>query len=157
MADCIIKNDDGLILLNDGTSCILLNAAPVVGGGVTLEGVHAVPLIGARGLQLIPVEFTFWLRAGLLIKVGFKFRLISTLLRVIQSNIKLKSSLLVESASSLKIKSALLIECIREKIGIKSLILTKTRSTFILGSKTENKKLKKVLLRKLREYMEDDD
>jgi len=30
MADCIIKNDDGLILLNDGTSCILLNAAPVV-------------------------------------------------------------------------------------------------------------------------------
>jgi len=56
MADCIIKNDDGLILLNDGTSCILLNEQ-VAATGVIIDGTHATQLIGPRVGRLFFVVF----------------------------------------------------------------------------------------------------
>jgi len=57
MADCIVKNDGGLILLNDGSSCILLNDPQVI-----IAGIHATQQTIQRRRktqQLIPVEFSF--------------------------------------------------------------------------------------------------
>ena len=90
MADCIIKNDTGLILLNDGTSCILLNEQAVA-AGVTIEGTHATQLIAPRAARLDFVEFTFWLNAGIIYQVIHQSRLVSILIREAISNFKLKS------------------------------------------------------------------
>jgi len=155
MADCVALNDGtSLVVLNDGTSCVLLNT-DVGEAGVQITGTHATQLIGPRAARQDPVEFTFWLKSELIVKVMYRFQLLSTLLRVIQSNIKLKSILLIEISNSLKLKS-MLIKPVWERIKFQSSLLTKTKSSFILGSKTENKKLKKALLRKLREYLEED-
>jgi len=60
MADCLGKNDGGLFLLNDGTSCILLNSQT---SGVQIEGQHgtASVLRIPRRQKLINVFFTFQL------------------------------------------------------------------------------------------------
>ena len=155
MADSILMNDgSSFILRNDGGQ-ILLNAHVAV-GGVDIVGTHAVPLVVRRGLQLIPVEFTFWLKSCIIINIAAQMRFKSTLICPTKSSIKLKASLLVESVSSLKLKSSLLIECIRNKFRIQSPLLTQSRSTFLFRSETKNKKLKKVLLRKLKEFLDED-
>jgi len=151
-ADCIALNDGSRILLNDGTSCILLN----VQTGTDIVGTHAVPLVGPRPQQLIPVEFSFWLKSCLITKTGMRFCIKSPLLRQIESSIKIKSSLLREVTQSFKVKSTILV---REKIKIfiQSTILTH-ESWKVMGvlANTKNKKLKKVLLRKLREFLDED-
>jgi len=154
MADNLLEiNDAGDTLeINDAGDQLLISVEVV--GGVDIVGVHAVPL--QRVLQLIPVEFTFWLKSALIVKVEYRFTLISTLLTELYASIKLKSPLLIEVFNSLKLKS-LLIKPIWERIKLQSTLVTKSESLFAIESKTKNKKLKKVLLKKLREYLEDDD
>jgi len=154
MADNLLEiNDAGDTLEINNAGDQLLISVEVV-GGVDIVGVHAVPFRAV--LQLIPVEFTFWLQSTLIVKTLYRFTLLSTLIKTLESTIKLKSPLLIEVFNSLKLKS-LLIKPIWERIKLQSLLVTKTKSIFALESKTKNKKLKKVLLKKLREYLEDDD
>jgi len=79
MADCVVQNDgSSLILLNDGSSCILLNEQ--VAAGVIIEGTHAIQKTiqkpkrkrPQQRIQLIPVEFTFWLISGLIRRIEIK-------------------------------------------------------------------------------------
>jgi len=155
MVDCIIKNDDGLILLNDGTSCILLNEQVVE--GVVIEGTHATQLIAPRAGRLDFVEFTFWLNAGIIYKIIHQSRLVSILIREIISNLKLKSSLLIGINFPYKIKSTLIAETKQTKIYLESYVTKQISDSFILGSNTINEKLKKVFLRKLLEDIDKDD
>ena len=67
MTDSLLKNDNGFIVLNDGTSQILLNAHTAV-SGVTIEGTHAT-IIKKRRTKLINVEFTFWLISSLVKRI----------------------------------------------------------------------------------------
>jgi len=154
MADCIIKNDDGLILLNDGSSCILLNEQVP---GVIIEGTHATQLIAPRAARLDFVEFTFWLNAGIIYQVIHQSRLISILVREVLSNLKLKSSLLIGINFPYKIKSTLIAEAKQTKIYLESYVIKQISDSFILSSKTINEKLKKVFLRKLLEDIDKDD
>ena len=128
----------------------------VVTAGVQIEGIHAVPLVGRRAELLIPVEFMFRLKSELIVQVVYRFKLLSTLIREIYSNIKLKSPLLIETFNSLKLKSSLLVECIHEKIKLQSTLLTKY-NVHSYSPGIEKKKLKEVLLRKLKEMVDDDD
>jgi len=158
MADCVALNDGtSLVVLNDGTSCVLLNAAPVV-GGVDIVGTHATQLIGRRAGQLIPVEFTFWLTAGILIKTLQKLRFKSTLLAETMSHAKLKSSLLVEAKQySLKIKAPGFDKISESTIKLQSAILANVSLSIVLGAKNTSEKMKKFLFKKLREYLDEDD
>ena len=157
MADdnCISKNDDGLILLNDGSSCILLNTQiEEVGGGVVIEGTHATPLIGPRAEQLIPVEFSFILKACLITKTLLRICVKSPILIFTKANVKVKSAILNEVTQHYKFKSTLFV---KEFIRIKMKSATLVRETVKAGifANAKNKKLKEVLLRKLKEYLED--
>ena len=154
MADCIVQNDGSLILLNDGSSCILLNEQVAV-VGVDIVGTHPVPFIGARAEQLIPVEFSFWLKSCLIAKTGMKFCIKSPLLKQTASSIKIKSSLLREIAQSFKIKSTTLVKE-KVKIFIESALLVKESAKMGMFANIKNPKLKKVLLRKLREFLDED-
>jgi len=145
--DHILLNDDTDLLLNDG-SFVLLN----VDLGVVLAGTHPTQLVFARGEQLIDVEFTFWLRAALLIRTLITFRTFSCLIRNVASNIKLKSCLRRNVESSAKVKSALLRKESSKKVNVKShTIPSKNLEQF-----KDKAKLKKVLLRKLKEMMDED-
>jgi len=155
MADCIIKNDVGLILLNDGTSCILLNEQ--VPGGVTIEGTHATQLIAPRAARLDFVEFTFWIKAGIIFQIAGQTRIISSLIRESILSLKIKSPLLIETQFPHKLKSTLITNIRKTKISLEAYLLTKTFSLFVLGSKTTHEKLKKVFLRKLLEDIDKDD
>jgi len=154
MADCIVLNDgSSLILLNDGTSCILLNEQPV-DAGVIIEGTHPQPLIGPRAEQLIPVEFTFLIKACLITKTLLKVCVRSPILIFTKSNVKVKSALLTEVIQHYKIKSTLFVkEFIR--IRFKSATLVKETVKAGIFANAKNKKLKEVLLRKLKEFLDE--
>jgi len=148
-----------VVLLNDGTSVVLLNNgnqvllnAEGITHGVDIVGTHPTPMVFRRGEQLLDVEFTFWINAALLIKTYTTFRAFACILRNVGSNVKVKSCLRRNVESSAKIKSGLLREQKSDKINIKShTIPSKDLEKF-----KDKAKLKKVLLRKLREIMEDD-
>jgi len=154
MADCIIKNDDGLILLNDGTSCILLNEQVP---GVEIIGTHATQLIAPRAGRLDFVEFTFLIKAGIIFQIRSQSKLISVLIREAISHLKLKSSLLIGINFPYKIKSTLIAEAKQTKIYLESYVIKQISDSFILSSNTINEKLKKVFLRKLLEDIDKDD
>jgi len=154
VADCIIKNDAGLITLNDGTSCILLNEQVP---GVIIEGTHATQLIAPRAARLDFVEFTFWIKAGIIFQIVSQSKLISVLIKETISHLKLKSPLLIETQFPYKIKSTLITNIQKTKLFVESTLITKTFSLFVLGSKTTHEKLKKVFLRKLLEDIDKDD
>ena len=148
VGECVQKNDGDLVLLNDGSSCILYNLQV----GITLVGTHPTPMLFRRGEQLIDVEFTFWLRAALLIKTYTTIRAFGCLIRNLASHIKIKSCLRRSVESSSKVKSALLKESSSRKINVSAdTIPSKNIEHF------KNKvNLKKVLLRKLKEMMDED-
>jgi len=154
MADCIIKNDDGLILLNDGSSCILLNEQVP---GVIIEQTHATQLIAPRAARLDFVEFTFWIKAGIIYQIVYQLRLLADLIRESILSLKIKSPLLIETKFPHKLKSTLITNIRKTKISLEAYLLTKTFSLFVLGSKTTHEKLKKVFLRKLLEDIDKDD
>ena len=155
--DCIALNDGtSVFLLNDGTSCILLNtqieeAVP----GFTISGQHAGIALFGRPEQLIPVEFTFKLISCLITKTGIKICVRSTIIRTTKISSKLKSALLLESKLHLRFKSATIVKEV-EKIGIKGAILIKEAWKSGIFANAKNKKLKEVLLRKLREMLDND-
>jgi len=64
----VLLNDGSNLLLNDGSK-VLLNSQ-----GVDIIGTHPTPALAVRprGRQLIPVEFTFWIRAFLKLDVFWK-------------------------------------------------------------------------------------
>ena len=152
MADCIVQNDgSSLILLNDGSSCILLNEqAP----GVQIVGTHARPLIAARARQLFPVEFTFWITAGVLQKVEYRFRIIVILLKDAMINIKIKSSLLIPLKSHFHVKSSILrpLDDLTYKFEVK-----RKQLIMKLESKSTIKTIKKKLLESLLKDIKKDD
>lgn len=155
MADCIVQNDGtSLILLNDGTSCILLNEQPT-DVGVKIEGTHPTPLIGPRPEQLIPVEFTFLLKSCLITITKLRICVRSPLLIFTKSNVKVKAALLTEVIQHYKLKSTLFVkEFVR--IRMKSALLIRETVKAGIFANIKNKKLRKVLLRKLREFLDED-
>ena len=153
--DCVALNDGtSVFLLNDGTSCILLNTQIEEAQGVTIEGTHAVPLVGPRAEQLLPVEFSFILRSCLITRTKLRICVKSSLTLIIQASLKFKSALLLDAKYHTKIKSATLVREV-EKIGIKSTTLVKEVWRTGIFANAKNKKLKEVLLRKLREMLDD--
>jgi len=117
MVDKLLLNDgSSFVLLNDGTSVVLLNGAVVAPAGFTLSGQHATPLLdGQRPALLIPVEFTFILKASILNKFESVLRLKCPIRVEVKSNIKLKSHLLTESRSPFQFKCSMLIPVVAEK------------------------------------------
>lgn len=153
--DCIALNDGtSVFLLNDGTSCILLNTQ-IEEAGVNIDGVHAVPFIGPRAEQLIPVEFTFLLKACLITLTKLRICVRSPILIFTKSNVKVKSALLMEVVQHYKLKSTLFVkEFIR--IRMESALLIRETVKAGIFANAKNKKLKEVLLRKLKEFLDED-
>ena len=166
MADKLLLNDgSSFVLLNDGTSVVLLNGPVAV--GFTLSGQHATPLIGARPEQLIPVSFTFMLKAGIIFQLKTKLKVISVILHEIKSHFKLKAPLIVETKSPFKFKSTLLQPISNEEsLRLRSTLLKeyqiflKTRANKEVKrhqvKEVEKSKLKKALARLL-DSLEDDE
>ena len=170
MADKLLLNDgSSFVLLNDGTSVVLLNGAPVAAIGLTLSGTHALPMIG-KGEQLIPVEFTFLLKACILYKFQSVFTIKCPIKVEVKSNIKLKSVLLVESKSPFAFKSSIL-NTVSEKIELLASLSMVNVLTNIIRKEVKNddqekhdavqeaerKKIMKLLLDKLSESIKDDE
>lgn len=158
--DKLLLNDgSSFVLLNDGTSVVLLNSEVGV-GGLTLSGTHAgVALIGPRPEQLIPTEFTFRLKSCLITNTGFRICVKSTLEVLTKINTKLKSLLIVETHKNIKIKANRTVKTDGYKIELKSTIWAKPMARTGLFSNTEKSKknkVKELLLRRLREMMEDE-
>lgn len=150
---------DSRVLLNDGTSAVLLNSgdyvllnAGVSAGGVVISGTHATPLISRRGSVDIDVDFTFWLKSCIVARIKNIVKIVCPLLKTESSNFKVKSPLLVENHGSLKIKSTILYK-ILERVVIKSTHIKPIRETFLIVGITKTEKLRKALLRKLQEYL----
>jgi len=157
MVDCWeLEDSSGRWELEDGSGCWLLELQPTA-GGVQIVGQHATQLIGPRAARLDPVEFTFQLKACTITLTKLRVCVKSTLITESLSHLKLKALLIVESQSSSKLKAAILVRIIESTVKIQSNILTKISHTFMVGSKTRTENLKKALLKKLREMMEDDD
>ena len=171
MADKLLLNDgSSFVLLNDGTSVVLLNGAPVAAVGLTISGTHAVPMIG-KGEQLIPVEFTFLLKACILTKFKNIFRLKCPIKVEVKSNCKLKSNLLVESRSPFRFKASLLLKSISEKVEILATLPILNAVANILATReqkidrehwdsiqeAEKAKLRRSLLGKLLDDLNDDE
>ena len=153
MADCWqLEDGSGNWLLEDGSGCWLLETqAP----GIQIEGTHAQPLIGPRAEQLIPMEFSFILKACLITKTLLRICITSPILIFTKSNVKVKSAILREVIQHYKLKSTLIVkEFIR--IKMKSALLVRETMKARIFAKSSNKKLKQVLLRKLREFLDED-
>jgi len=149
----VLLNSGSKVLLNDGTSFVLLNDKEP---GVHTVGTHAQPLIGPRPEQLIPVEFSFILKACLITKTLLKICVRSPLLIFTKSNVKVKSALLREVTQHYKLKSAILVKESFIRIRFKSALLIRETVKAGIFANIKNKKLRKVLLRKLREYLDED-
>jgi len=172
MADSFVLLNDGssFVLLNDGSSKVLLLDAAAASVGLTISGTHAVPMIG-KGLQLIPVEFTFLLKACILYKFQSITRIKCPIRVEVKSNIKLKSSLLVESRSPFEFKASLLLKSLSEKIevlatlpilnAVANILATreqkKSREYWDSVQEAEKAKLRRSLLSKLFDELNDDD
>ncbi len=153
MTDSVLLNAGigQVVLLNNGTHVLLNIHVP----GVKIINQHATPLIGPRAEQLIPVEFSFILRACLITKTLLRICITSPLLIFTKSNVKVKSAILREVTQHYKLKSTLIVkEFIR--IKVKSALLIRETVKARIFAKAKNKKLKEVLLRKLREFLDED-
>ncbi len=128
----------------------------VAATGVNIVGTHAVPMIG-RGERFIDVEYTFILKSCLVKAVAGQARFRSTIICPTGITAKLKSALTISFESQYRFKSASLIESRSHKSNLVSAILTKLDTTVILKGNTVNEKLKKVLLRKLKEMLDEED
>ena len=110
----ILLNDgSSAVLLNDGTSYALLNASgdAHVADGLTLEGTHATQAIYSvpRVERLIPVEFTFLIKAAITSKLKFDTEIKAAFVERVKSiGTTLTSPILVESKYPFKLKSTIL-------------------------------------------------
>ena len=117
--------------------------------GLTLSGRHAGVLVGPRPRQEIPVEFTFLIRADILKLLRTQIRLISSIRKEIKSVIKVKAEVLKTVEEHFHIKANILKKL--QPLGYKI-----EENTIKLKSRTTIKTIKKLLLKKLREMMEDE-
>jgi len=70
MSFLLLNDGSSAVLLNDGSSKVLLNAADAE-AGITLSGTHSnTSLYQKRPTVLVPIEFSFRIKAGI-IKLKF--------------------------------------------------------------------------------------
>jgi len=115
--------------------------------GLLLIGTHPTQaFFTGRPQQLIPVEFTFILKAGIIVKFTETFEVKSALLENSLLNIKVKSPILVKTRTDYEVYGYI-IEKTRSKFCLKA--------SYIPAITIKNEKIKKLLLEKLTESIID--
>ena len=154
MTDSVLLNSGigRVVLLNDGTH-VLLNTEGI---GLKIQHQHATPLIGPRPEQLIHVEFIFLLKSCIITLAKLRICVISPLIRDVKSNLEIKSAILTETIKHFKLKSTILAKELI-KIRMESALITKEKLQAALFATPKNSKLKEVLLRKLKDLLDNDD
>ena len=124
-------------------------------------------MIGPKVEQLIPLEFTFRLLAGIILKIKTKMGVISTILRRAESKYKFKAPLMRESISPYKFKANLLTK-VKETFKMRSPLLkyytisvNKPKNQMYENRKkleeSQKKNLKNALGKLLKGVLEDDE
>jgi hypothetical protein len=158
MADCWeLEDGSGRWELEDGTGCWLLEDDGAQ-AGIIIQNTHASPrLVIRRQKQLIPVEFSFILKAGLIRSLWTQFQIQANIIVESVSKIPLKAGLLLETYSFLQLRANTTISTISEKVNLKAGIIIPIKEHSInLISNIKNPKIKKVLLSKLKELLDED-
>jgi len=159
MVDSFVLLNDGtsFVLLNDGSK-VILNGEPV--GGFTLSGTHATQAyFKARPEQLITVEFTFRLISCLITRQGLKICIKAALNVPVKMNVKVKSLLIQTIKESVKLKSGLLQPIKKLNTAWKASTVRTEKYRIGMFSNTslsKKKKLKELLLRRLKEMMDNE-
>ena len=102
MADCVVKNDGGLILLNDGSSCILLNEVEIEAPDVDAEAPY-YPLRKKKQPIKQIVECGFEIHGTLRKKLKSIFKTKGSLKRIIAERIQTQGSLKQKVTESIRI------------------------------------------------------
>jgi len=140
MADGIFNS----AIFNDG----VFNSHGAGVGNFTLSGTHATQaFFTARPEQLIPIEFTFIIRAGIIAKFKETFTVQSTLLEKSQLKIELKLPILVKTRTNYEVYGYIIEKVRSEKSYLKAF--------YIPALYTKNERVKKLLLEKLTEGIDD--
>ena len=153
------ENGDQLQLEQQSNSFLILETDDDTGIHLTGQP-HATQALytGERREQLITTEFTFRLRSCLIARTGIKICFRSALNIAIKTNAKIKSALIADARNVFKVKAALLFKKESFKSQFKATNLTPINykaglfaNVKNIESKRRSKKIKKLLLKKLKE------
>ncbi len=126
----------------------IFNTTPVVSaGGITLSGTHATQALytGGRLELLIPTEFTFLLKAGIIFKFTETFALTANHLRESLSRVELKLPILVKTRVDYEVNGFIVEKVRGNKFQLKSYCIPCVT--------LQSEKIKKLLLKKLGEIL----
>jgi hypothetical protein len=155
------ENGHQIQLEQQANAFLILESSDDVGIHLTGQPHATQAFYGSRPEQLIDIQFIFKLKSCLITKTGLKMCIRSVLKRPVTESIKLKSILLRETKNSLKVKSTLMVKEVTKLFLASSLLKTESYKVGIFamaeGKNIKKNKIRKLLLRKLKELWDKDE